>query len=420
MPSALLIAFHFPPLAGSSGMQRTLSFSRDLKSGGVWDPVVLTASPKAYPRSSSDQLDDIAPGLVVHRAFALDTSKSLSIRGRYPSLLALPDRWISWYPAAVAAGLRLIRRHRISVIWSTFPIATAHLIACTLARTTGLPWVADFRDPMVEFVERDQKWFPADPSVRRARLWTERLCAKHAGHSVFCTASARDIYLQRYDWLSRDRCSVIANGFDEQIFSHVEGRLDAAAPDQRRDLTLVHSGTLYPGSDRDPTPFFRALALVRANPGMERVRIVLRGCAYEDEYRQTLRKLGIDDIVTLAPPTPYRDAIEEMMRADGLLLFQGYSSNPAIPAKLYEYLRVRRPFFAMVDEQGETASLLRRTRAGALAPIEDEAQIASRLQDFVKDIGAGVSPTLSRAEALRFSRGERAKELEAVLSAVAR
>ncbi|WP_276678948.1 hypothetical protein [Nitrosomonas europaea] len=36
------------------------------------------------------------------------------------------------------------------MIWSTYPIATAHLIGLTLQRLTGIPWMADFRDPMVQ------------------------------------------------------------------------------------------------------------------------------------------------------------------------------------------------------------------------------------------------------------------------------
>ena len=40
---ALLIAFHFPPQAGSSGIQRSLSFSRHLPANG-WEPMVLTGA----------------------------------------------------------------------------------------------------------------------------------------------------------------------------------------------------------------------------------------------------------------------------------------------------------------------------------------------------------------------------------------
>src|SRR5690606_29328565 len=87
--------------------------------------------------------------LDVTRSFALDTRRHLSIRGRYPKLLAIPDRWQSWIPAGIATGLRVLRHRRPAAILSTYPIASALVIGRALHRRTGLPWIADLRDPMV-------------------------------------------------------------------------------------------------------------------------------------------------------------------------------------------------------------------------------------------------------------------------------
>jgi len=46
MKRVLMIAFHFPPLAGSSGIQRTLRFVQHLPALG-WQPLVLSAKPMA-------------------------------------------------------------------------------------------------------------------------------------------------------------------------------------------------------------------------------------------------------------------------------------------------------------------------------------------------------------------------------------
>lgn len=87
--------------------------------------MVLSAHPRAYANSGDNQLCDIPSDVVVQRAFALDTSRPLSYKGRYPSFLALPDRWVSWLAGAGPAGVRLVRKYRPEVIWSTYPIATA-------------------------------------------------------------------------------------------------------------------------------------------------------------------------------------------------------------------------------------------------------------------------------------------------------
>ncbi len=129
--SVLMTAFHFPPQSTSSGVQRTLGFARHLGARG-WRPLVLTAHPRAYTERNPSQLADMPKDLVVHRAFALDAKRHLGIKGRYLETCALPDRWASWWLGAVPAGLKMIRTHRPRVLWSTFPIATAHLVGLAL------------------------------------------------------------------------------------------------------------------------------------------------------------------------------------------------------------------------------------------------------------------------------------------------
>ena len=53
-----MVAYHFPPLAGSSGIQRTLRFAQQLPHLG-WSPLVLSANARAYERTSSDLLDEL-------------------------------------------------------------------------------------------------------------------------------------------------------------------------------------------------------------------------------------------------------------------------------------------------------------------------------------------------------------------------
>ena len=147
MPRVLMIAYHFPPLAGSSGIQRTLRFVQQLPRHD-WQAAVLSTRALAYERSDADLDAEIPRGTVVARAWALDSARHLAVAGRHIGATARPDRWVSWKFDGVRHGLRLIRELRPAVLWSTFPIATAHLIAAALQRRTGLPWIADFRDPM--------------------------------------------------------------------------------------------------------------------------------------------------------------------------------------------------------------------------------------------------------------------------------
>src|SRR5699024_902587 len=187
---------------------RTLAFTRYLPCSG-WQPIVLSAHARTYSRVDNASLSVLPDNLPVVRAFALDARKHLGIRGSYPVMLAQPDRWASWWLGAVPAGLRLIKRDRPSVIWSTYPIATTHLIAHTLHRLTGLPWVADFRDP----VSNTDLGSSALTHWTRARM--EKKTIRRAACSVFTTDGAARLYAERYPWRPGEDFVVIPNGYDE-------------------------------------------------------------------------------------------------------------------------------------------------------------------------------------------------------------
>jgi hypothetical protein len=115
----------------------------------------------------------------------------------------------------------------------------------------------------------------------------------------------------------------------------------------------------------------------------------------------------------------YTTALREMLQVDGLLLFQGYTSNPAIPAKLYEYFRSGRPILALVDEAGDTAALLRTEQAGDVAPLDDEDKAAAALQRFVSRIESGSAAGMPRARAGLHERSAGARRFAEVFDQVA-
>lgn len=404
---ALLIAFHFPPQAASSGIQRTLSFSKHLGRFG-WEPLVMSASPRAYSAQNPSQLASVPPELVVRRPFALDAKRHLGIKGRYPELLALPDRWVSWLFSAVPCGLSLVRKYRPQVIWSTFPIATAHLIGLVLHRLTGLPWVADFRDPML------QAAYPTSGAQRKVYGWIERQAITRCAAAVFTTVSAMESYRQRFPELPSEKFKVIENGYDDDAF--LAAAPARAQPQGQRPLTLVHSGILY-DTGRDPSPFLQAIASLKAAGRIDArtLRVVLRAPGDVPAMSVRVRHFGVEDIVQVAPPVPYAEALGEMLDADGLLVFQGTPFNTQIPAKIYEYFRARKPILALVDPLGETARVLRAAGFDGLADINRADAIAPVLARFAEQVADGTAYRASDELVMNSSRAHRARQLADVL-----
>ena len=380
MPKLLLIAYHFPPLAGSSGIQRTLRFAQHLPKFG-WEPIVLTTHSRAYERTSDDLLRELPPDLCVRRSFALDTARHLSLFNRYPGFLARPDRWATWRWSAVPAAVGLIEEHKPQAIWSTYPIATAHEIGAAVHRRTGLPWVADFRDPMA------QDNYPSDPRVHRAFSRIEKKVFDTAAAAVFTTRGSANIYRQRFP-RSSTRIEVIENGYDEESFAGLDTQ--TREPLVPGKLTILHSGIIYP-SERDPRPFLDALAQLMRDRKISdaTLRIRLRAPVHEDFLNTEVRARNLQNLVELAPPIPYRQALQEMTHADALLVMQAANCNEQIPAKVYEYLRSGRPVLGLTDPGGDTADLLHRAGLKMIAPLNDAEQIAVVLMQLLQKLNAG-------------------------------
>lgn len=398
-----LVAFHFPPIKISSGLERTVSLARHLHRFG-WAPIVITAHPRAYATTSAERLKDIPNTTQVVRAFALDTSRHLSIGGRYWSFMARPDRWVSWLLGGVFSGITLGLKQKPKVIWSTYPIATAHLIGFFLHKFTGIPWIADFRDPMVEYDEVRQHWAPPDARLRKTWLLIEKLAIRHASALTFCTTGALEIYKARYPDAAHHTWCVIPNGFDEDAFRQAEARQENRTT--ATAITLLHSGIIYPGPDRDPTIFLKAFKqfLNERNDVAKPIRIMFRASSVEDIYGPIVEQLNLSDSVFFGSAVPYVDALAEMLSSDGLLVFQGKPSNPAIPAKIYEYFRARRPILALVDTEGSTAQLLRDEKIGIQAPLDDMEQTLASLRTFIHDIEHQQSTTMNMGRVPQFDR----------------
>jgi len=407
--NVLVIAFHFPPQTGSSGLLRTLKFCRYLPDFG-WNPTVLTTHLRAYESFDPRGTKTLPDGLPVIRALAWDTKKHFGLRGRYLGWMALPDRWVSWLIGAVPCGVLAIQNKHIEVIFSTFPIASAVLLGFVLHQLTGKPWIVDLRDSMTEEV------YPRDPRTRRLWLWLERKAMQHADRVIFTAASTREMYLKRYPQLTPEKCLLISNGYDEEDFAALH--MSNSAPlDAARPLRLLHTGLIY-REERDPRPFFRTLAKLKREGRIDSstLSIVFRAPGSEELFQRFIGDLGIADILQLQPHVPYRQALQECADADGLLLFQAANCDHQIPAKSYEYLRLRKPIFALTTHTGDTAALLREVGGATIANLAEEGDIYDKLPVFLAALRSGSHPLPDEVIIRRYARRNQTERLAQCLS----
>ena len=409
LEKVLIIAFHFPPQAGSSGQIRSLKYCRYLPEFG-WQPVILTPNPRAYDAIDDKSLDSIPKNVPVLRSFALDTKRHMGIGGRYLRYLALPDRWVAWIFGGIPTGLRAVRDHQVNVLYSTVPIMSAAVIGLGLRRLTGLPWVLDLRDPM------KQNDYPYDPLVRRVWGSIERACMRRVSRVIFTTEATRQMYLDRYpEFLTPEMCILISNGYDEEDFRGL--RIPSSGPvPVDRPVRLVHSGLVYP-VERDPRPMFSAVSRLKKMRRLSasNVQISFRAPGSEDLYHRLLVERGIQDLIILEPHMPYRQALQECADADGLLRFQAADGDIHVPAKAYEYLRLGKPILALTTHSGDTAALLREVGGATIVNIASEDEIYEGLSTFVAALRTGTHPLPNSDKIRRYTRQAQAGQLAKVL-----
>jgi glycosyltransferase involved in cell wall biosynthesis len=349
----LIVAYYFPPIGGI-GSIRLARFASLLPEHG-WEVTVL--APRDTPHEQDPRLT--FPEAKVIRARSIEFSRvGRTVTRTGPSFdpsrssarslmraiahryLFFPDPQIGWYPSAVRAGLQALRKQRFDAIYSSADPVTAHLIARTLSRRSGLPWVAESRDPIAA------RLTPDDPHFRRAER-LEAAIAREATVMVVPTPTWATHYGSMW---GRD-VAVLPNAHD--------GRL----PERRRPAqpTVAHVGTYHAGRD-DLTALWEALALMRKRQSalLPRVRFIGHP---SPELDQEVGRYGLNDLVDNVGFVSHDEAMLELMSASMLLASGIRGDDPVargwVPAKVFTYIASGLPVLYLSAPDADAAALMR-------------------------------------------------------------
>ena len=388
----LMIVPFFPPMAGG-GVYRPLAFVRYLSRYG-WDPTVVAPSADAYWIRDERLLERVPPSVPVVRTpiwsgqallawmrggrahRAKRSSRGFGIARGAAAGILVPDSYVGWYPGAMRAARRLLCDGAYDAIYSTSPPETSHLIGRALHRHSGLPWVADFRDPWINL----HLLRPPTPVHAALHRRLESSVCRHA--SVVVTTRWHEALLR--DAYPEARVTRIANGYDaEEIDS-----LTTAAPTGDR-FRIMHAGML--AQRRTVIPFLREVGrfLEKRPEARERLSVVFAG-PREDANDRAVEELAMGDIVEFRGAMPHEDALREQKASHVLLLLK--HDNPVytgiVPGKLYEYIGLRRPILAL-GPSGEALDLVESLGRGETADSSQPGMVAERLERLYDHHRAG-------------------------------
>ena len=390
----LVLAYYFPPF-GMGGVQRVTKFVKYLPGLG-WKPYVLTVKEADYWAKDCSLLKELPSETEVIRTGSFDPlrisriMKGLFRRGerkqesagvssrkgsKLSSWLFFPDSKIGWLPFALMKGLFLCRKERFDLIFSSSPPPSLHLTGFLLKLATGLPWIADFRDPWTGYkLER----LPTPLHVLLRRV-VERLILSKADRVIAANPAIKGILESRHP--DRSKVCLVEQGYDEEDF-------DAIPSTSPEIFVIGYLGTLSP--DCDPEPFLAALGdLVAAGAiPRDRVRFVHVGVCTGIDFDGLVRRYGLEDVVKKGEYLPHKEALKEMGGTSLLLL--ATSDHPLIfPAKVFECLRLGKPILAVVNPKSQIAALLTRAKAGRVVSLQDKEGLKQALTSCFSEFEKG-------------------------------
>jgi glycosyltransferase involved in cell wall biosynthesis len=388
----LLLAYMFPPIVDAGGF-RPLAFSRYLPEFG-WDPIVLTRPDTGALPLDPKQLTALPPNVRVERVatgFRDGWQRHFEQRLRwlrpFEAALGKPRGWIaeaiawrvarrdetrqwevSWMQPAVESGLELISRERPDAILATAPPYETLKAGWQLHRRTGVPFIADYRDPWTYGVP----WNPG--SARRARLelaW-ERKVMRDAARILVVTPSMQRTMAEKYP-ASAGRIELVMNGYEDFR--------ESSTPPSRDRFVMSYVGSVM--ERRFPPVLFEALRRLRTRhpETTSEMRVQFIGpnqCA--GSPNDTIKSEDLMELVHYLGPVGH-DAARELMRSSNVLLHIETEATYAVSSKLFEYFSARRAVLGLVPSGSDDELFLQRSGAGFNAGIDDPDRIAAAIYE---------------------------------------
>jgi len=278
-------------------------------------------------------------------------------------------------PTGVPVGLvRCLRLARAAdVVNSVSNPPELQIVGGVVARLTGTPWVAEFRDPLVANPDVEP-----DSAAAHIRRQLERYIVRHADAVVWYDGiQIPDDYFEReYPDLDTTRVRKLPPiGFDGETF----GAVDAETFDP---FTITYAGSFYEGWI-EPYSFLRGLGAYVEASGVAATD--LQAAFYgdwDDDYQDAAAEYGVTDYVRTHEFVPHDRIVGVMKGSDALLYIGGDDprNRHNLPSKLYDYIGAGVPILAVVDPEFRVADLIIEHGFGIVVEPGDWAGIRSAIE----------------------------------------
>lgn len=395
MKKVLILTYYWPP-SGGGGVHRNLKYAKYFRDFG-WEPVIYTAEDADYPSIDESLFRDVPDNLEVvkhpiwepydlyrkmvgikkdkkiYSGFISENKKmgfkqrlSIWIRGNF----FIPDARKFWIRPSVKFLKKYLEENPVDAVISSGPPHSMHLIGLGVKKATGLPWVADFRDPWTNIDFYDQLMLSGWADRKHRRL--ERQVLEKSDQTVTVSWHWADDFKA----LGAPGIEVITNGFDTADFEFEQ----SPNPDE---FSIAHIGSL--NKDRNPPVLWQALHELCAEiPGF-REKLVIRLIGNTDiSVKSELEKLNLMDRADFQGYMPHKEVLKAQKGSQVLLLLLNDTPNVlgVVPGKLFEYMASRRPILAIGPSNGDSARILTESEAGKVCGFAEKEVMKEAIREY--------------------------------------
>ena len=403
MKRVLIISYYWPP-TGGSGVQRWVKFAKYLPSEG-WQPVIYTPeNPEqlAVDESLAAEVPEAAEVVKTRIIEPYELYKKLlrrsghskeavevnPVNAQNKSLLQKAAMWVRgnlfrpdprclWIGPSVRFLKKYLSEHPVDLIVSTGPPQSMHMIGLRLSRETGLPWIADFRDPWTKIFYF--KHLSMTPATERWHKKMEKMVLDEASAVV----AVSPLVQQEFQAMTDTPVELITNGFDECDFSSEP--CTEAYGGASQEFTITHTGLF--AADGNPTVLWDVLAeKCHADEAFRKLlRIKLIGKT-DDQILKALKDRGLEESLINMGYQTHSVAVDQQRQASVLILplRKEPEYRAVLPGKLFEYLASQRPILGIGQPDGAMAMIVNETGTGTVIDWNDKEGISQYIEQCWK------------------------------------
>ena len=400
MKRVLIISYYWPP-TGGSGVQRWVKFAKYLPAEG-WQPVIYTPeNPEQLAVDASLEAEVPTEAEIIRRRIVepYEMYKKLlrksghskeavevnPVNAQNKSFLQKVAMWIRgnffrpdprclWIRPSVRFLKKYLIEHPVDLIVSTGPPQSMHMIGRRLARETGLPWIADFRDPWTKIF-----YFKHLSMTRATERWHHKMEKKVLDDATSVVAVS-PLVQQDFQAMTQTPVELITNGFDECDFHQEPFKMAEGGPQQL--FTITHTGLF--AADGNPTVLWEVLAekCRTCEEFRKSLRINLIGKT-DEQIIKAAHDAGLGDNVYDLGYQHHARAVDEQRKASLLILplRKEPEYKAVLPGKLFEYLASYRPILGIGQPDGAMSMILDSTKTGVVFDWEDKVAIAKYIDE---------------------------------------